>query len=151
MAGGQDVTRRLLLLRHAAAEAGHGKPDAERALTPAGRRAAAALADAVADHPPELVLCSPARRTLETAEALGLEPTVEEELYLASTGVLLARLRAVDGAVGSVLLVGHNPGLERLASALSSRIVPLGTAGLAVIDVPGPWASIGRTRGGTAG
>jgi len=44
----------------------------------------------------------------------------ERDLYLASTGELLRRLRAVPDGVRSVLLVGHNPGVGELALRLAT-------------------------------
>ena len=45
----------------------------------------------------------------------------DRKLYLGSPDMLLRRLRDIEEAAGSVLLVGHNPGLERLAAALAPR------------------------------
>jgi phosphohistidine phosphatase len=76
---------------------------------------------------PELVLCSPSLRTRQTLEAiessLGKGSTVEfvPKLYAASQRELLERLQAVPDPVGSVMLIGHNPGLHDLARALASR------------------------------
>lgn len=114
------MTRTLLLLRHATAGMVPGAPDHERALTPAGRLEAAGAARAAAPYDPALVLCSSARRAQETAQCLGLPtaPTVEDELYLAPAEALLARLWQVPDHVAVVLVVGHNPGLARLATAL---------------------------------
>jgi phosphohistidine phosphatase len=98
---------------------------------------------------PELVLCSSAERTHETLElirpALSATSTVrlEMELYGASSDRLLERIRAVPEAVPSVMLIGHNPGLQDLALALASAGSRLGqleakfpTAALATLIVP---------------
>ena len=75
---------------------------------------------------PDLVLCSPARRTRETLErvqaAFGdpVEARFEDALYGASEAELLARLWALPPEAQSVMIVGHNPGLEDLALALAS-------------------------------
>lgn len=74
---------------------------------------------------PEMVLCSPARRARETLARMALAldgvPVVyESRLYMASAPDLLGRLRGLDGGLSSVLLVGHNPGLEQLALFLSN-------------------------------
>jgi phosphohistidine phosphatase len=75
---------------------------------------------------PDLVLCSAAERTRETLElvkpALGAaaEVRLEEELYAASRDELLERLRIVPEQVASVMLIGHNPGLQDLALVLAS-------------------------------
>ncbi len=120
------VTRRLLLARHAHAAA--GSTDFERPLDARGVREAAWLADVLSRlaDPPSLVLCSPARRTRETWEALrkGLrgEPRVamERGLYSANAEQLLERVGEVEDEP-SVLLVGHNPAIEELARALAAR------------------------------
>jgi phosphohistidine phosphatase len=143
MVGSEHVSRRLLLLRHAAAEPGHDIADADRRLTPAGRQAAASLAERLSRPPPALVLCSPARRAIETAELAGLDAGIDEQLYLAGAATLLERLRSVDDAIRSVLVVGHNPGLEDLATVLSGRRIPLGTASVAALDVDRSWAELG--------
>ena len=120
--------RTLYLLRHAKAERGDGG-DFERTLTTRGQGDAAALGAYMRgrDYRPGLMLCSPAARTRETLErlqaALGGEPAAafNRQLYLGSAGMLLQRLQEVDEAVGSVLLIGHNPGLAQLAAMLAPR------------------------------
>lgn len=122
--------RTLYLLRHAKSD--RGEPDLsdiDRPLAPRGRRDAPAMAAYMHDHDyrPDFILCSPATRTRETLAlmqpTLGADIRVEfdRKLYLASPDVLLRRLRDVDEAVAAVLLVGHNPGLERLAGTLAPR------------------------------
>lgn len=80
---------------------------------------------------PALVLCSTARRTRQTLEAI--QPALRKscpvelapELYAASQEDLLERLRALPETVRSVLVIGHNPGLQDLALRLASRGVDL--------------------------
>jgi phosphohistidine phosphatase len=71
---------------------------------------------------PDLVLCSSAARARETLGRLGLPATsdvnIEDRLYGAGATELLARLLTVPDAIGSVLLLGHNPGVEDLAGLL---------------------------------
>jgi len=119
----------LYLLRHAKSSwADPALPDHERPLASRGRRDAKRIGEHLVrlGIEPELVLCSPARRTRETLEllrpALGATPTIrlEEELYGASSDRLLERIRALPEAVASVLLIGHNPGLQQLAVVLAS-------------------------------
>jgi len=129
-------------MRHArAASPTGGRDDHERALVDSGRRDATAVASlaAVREDPPERLLCSTARRALETAErvcvALGLENTrleTDERLYLASPRTLLAIIAEQDALdVTHLMIVGHNPGLEELAVALDARAPhALPTAGL---------------------
>ena len=118
----------LYLLRHAKSSwSDVTLADHERPLSPRGRRDAKRIADHLLEHgvTPELVLCSTSERTRETLElvrpALGAATVeLEPELYSASAQTLLERLRAVPEAVPSVMLIGHNPGLEDLALFLAS-------------------------------
>ena len=115
----------LYLLRHAKADpVPPSLDDFERPLSQPGR-AAASLAGTHMKNMgfrPALVICSGARRARETMEAvrpcLG-EPafSVEPGLYLADAGILLHRLRQVEA--GKVMMIGHNPGLARLAITLA--------------------------------
>src|SRR5437764_6878294 len=119
--------KRLYVLRHAKSSWDDpAASDHDRPLAPRGRKAAKATARHLREQrvEPELVLCSTARRARQTLERI--EPSlgrravhVERELYGASADELLERLRAVDDAVGSVMLIGHNPGLEDLILALA--------------------------------
>jgi phosphohistidine phosphatase len=118
----------LWLLRHAHAPPGDpGSADHDRPLSGRGRNAAARIAARLAaeSETPSLILCSSARRTLETldplVEALPGSPQVrtERDLYLASDEALLARLsRLAEGEPG-VLVLAHNPGLHTLACTLA--------------------------------
>jgi phosphohistidine phosphatase len=155
-------TRTLLVLRHA--KSGWDDPDLDdidRPLAPRGQRDAARLAAHLpaAGPAPELVLCSPARRTRETLDALrpGFDPPpvvhVVDALYGASAGELLALLRQIPAGTGSVLLVGHNPGLHELvlrvagdgdAAARRRAAAKFPTAALATLDLgPAAWADVG--------
>ena len=73
---------------------------------------------------PDRVLSSPARRTRETVEAvLGVigyvDQRLEDGIYDATPGTLIG-LADAHRECDRVLLVGHNPGLERLAALLHS-------------------------------
>jgi phosphohistidine phosphatase len=149
----------LLLLRHAKSSWDDpALPDSERPLAPRGEKAARTIARYLLEKRihPELVLCSPSRRTRQTFEAiepsLGRDVPVEYEpgLYGASAGELLARLRSVAGSTGSVLVIGHNPGLQDLALLLAGRGARIDrlrekfpTAALATLSVGDGWAELG--------
>ena len=154
---------RLHLLRHAKSSWAENVDDRERKLNGRGRdeaeRVAATLPAAIG--PLDLVLCSTARRTRETAaRALdGFDPAprtvFEEWLYLAGAASLLDRLSRLDEASGSVLVIGHNPGLHELAIALaapdSDGYAALAggkfpTAVRASFTVAGTWSTLHRTR-----
>lgn len=152
--------RQLLLLRHAKSSWDDPKlPDRERPLNARGHRAAAVMRHAMQELGlvPDLVLVSPARRTLQTLEALepwNETPLIEpiEALYLATAAQLLAALHGVPDIVRSVLLIGHNPGMHELALMLTgppgtapasdaARRLAAGfpTGALAEFTIPAPW------------
>lgn len=124
--------KRLLLLRHAKTEpGGTGIEDHDRRLTERGRADAPALGRYIDDngYAPELILSSTSRRTVETVElmtdVLKAAPRVDhlEALYLAEPDVILSVIRLAPDRMGSLMAVGHNPGLERLATALAREPV----------------------------
>ncbi len=155
------MRRTLYLLRHAKSSwSDEHLDDHDRPLAPRGEEAVARLRQYVEGEgvAPELVLCSSARRTMMTLE--GLVPVlpdstviaVEDGLYGASSAGLLRRLHDVDDNVSSVMLIGHNPGLEMLASCAhrQRRWRPAAASGREVPDrrVGGPrlHGPLGRPR-----
>lgn len=116
----------LTLLRHAKSDWDDpAQADFDRPLNARGRDAALAMGREMRalgltyDH----VLASPARRVTETLERVGescdLAPVFVADIYLAATDTLLALVRAAPDDAKSLLLVGHNPGMERLTLLLS--------------------------------
>jgi phosphohistidine phosphatase len=110
----------LVIVRHA--EAASGEPDELRPLTPAGREAARALGQRLADEglEPDAVLTSPLLRARETALELarpaGLEPEPDERL---APGATAEAVRAAAEERGeTVIVVGHQPDCSRIAAAL---------------------------------
>ncbi|HYJ83832.1 MAG TPA: histidine phosphatase family protein [Allosphingosinicella sp.] len=155
----------LTLLRHAKSDWDDPvSRDFDRPLNPRGRKAARAVAREMKARGLafDLVLASPARRVIETLEEVepvygALRPDYDRRLYLASTATLLEIVRAAPDPVGRLLLVGHNPGLEELALALSSRDeaglrgeveVKYPTGTLAEIELPAQrWAEVAGRSG----
>jgi phosphohistidine phosphatase len=122
--------RRLMLARHAeAGSAAAGQSDRDRPLTSSGAATARALGAELARLrlAPDLVLCSSARRTRETAEMLldgasiDCAPVCLDALYSADVGSVLRIVseNACDDLV-RVLVVGHNPTIEALANILAA-------------------------------
>jgi phosphohistidine phosphatase len=121
----------LVLLRHAKSSwADAAVSDYDRPLANRGLKAAPEVGAALArlDIRPDLVLCSGAKRTRETLALIlpklgsALEVICEDAIYMATPAALLARLRSVRDDAGTVprtvMVVGHNPGLEHLAALL---------------------------------
>jgi phosphohistidine phosphatase len=154
--------KRLLLLRHA--KSSWDDPslaDRDRPLAPRGHKAAERMADYLRSNRPavDLVLCSPALRTTETLEHVGrafgdAEMVVEDELYGATDEELLDRLRHVPEDVDGVALIGHNPGVQDLATGLAGGGEDLErmrtkfpTGALAALEFDGPWAGLAEGGG----
>ncbi|WP_375458090.1 histidine phosphatase family protein [uncultured Enterovirga sp.] len=136
--------KRLFLLRHAKAVE-KTATDVERVLAGRGRKDMAKVSRYLVEEglTPDLALVSPAARTRETWSLAGL-PDVpvrfDERIYEAEVADLLEVIASVDDAAGSVILVGHNPGIEDLARAVAADPEPvrsgLPTAALVVIELP---------------
>jgi phosphohistidine phosphatase len=152
--------KRLYLLRHAKSDwADPDRVDADRPLSPRGRRAAPALGRYMRREGliPAFALSSTARRAEETwellAPALKAEVRLEtsHKLYLASPARLLKTVQGVTDKSESVVIVGHNPGLQALALELvgsGGLATKFPTGGLAVFDFPVEhWADIGAGMG----
>lgn len=120
-------SRILYLLRHAKSSwTNHQLDDHDRPLAKRGEDAASRLDDYVAATgiAPDLVLCSSARRTIMTLEGIAdalpanTSVLIEAGLYGAPSSDLLGRLHEVRDDAASVMMIGHNPGLETLAALL---------------------------------
>jgi len=113
----------LYLLRHAKSSwDGPDMADFDRPLTKRGRKSAKLMAQYFKEQgiKPAAILCSPAKRTQETLKYLvpilcDVEATLDRRIYEASYQTLLLCLADLPAELPSVLLIGHNPGLERLA------------------------------------
>lgn len=116
-----EAIHHLLLWRHAEAEdsIGGGMSDRQRKLTPRGEQQARRMARWLKVHAPEhlRVLVSPALRTQQTADALGL-PYVTDERLAPEAGIAGLLEAAREGKTGATLIVGHQPTLGRAAALL---------------------------------
>jgi phosphohistidine phosphatase len=124
------MSKTVLLLRHAKASREDPEmADFDRPLNARGRQDAPRVGAWMrrSGLAPDLVLCSDAKRARETwagvAETLrsGAPVLFERGLYMASAKALCHRLQRIQGTVGTVLVVGHNPGIEEAAQALARR------------------------------
>lgn len=118
---------RLLLLRHAKAERSRpGERDHDRPLAERGRGDAPKIGRYMALHSfqPDLAVVSTAQRARETwnlaASAFERPPsaTYEERIYEAAPQAILNVVKETGSNVGTLLVVGHNPGLQELATLL---------------------------------
>lgn len=122
--------KRLLLLRHAKAERDSDEGDHARKLNARGRDDAARMGAHlhVKSWTPDCVLSSNSARTMETWQCLSAElpnapaPEFLDALYLASWKAMLNAIRhQADDDAKTLLVIGHNPGLEELALALAHK------------------------------
>ncbi len=136
------MKRRLIILRHgAAAYAAIGTPDRERALEERGRAQCLEVALELEGlgWVPDLALVSPARRTRESwailAEHLSTKAKVEEHavLYGAGWPGVCELLSVVDPEQRTVVIVGHNPGLEEVIIEATGFSFSLGTGNAALL------------------
>jgi phosphohistidine phosphatase len=141
--------KRLTLLRHAkSGDDGTVARDFDRPLNAKGRRAARAIGRHMRDQALrfDAVIASPATRVAETLQeveavyGLGLAPHWEKALYLATPDELLDAIHEAPADAESILLVGHNPGLEQLVL----KLVPARDAGDArgEVEIKYPTASL---------
>ena len=148
------MSRQLLLMRHAKSDwKDSSLNDKERPLNSRGRATAPFMAKWLAqhDHVPDVVLCSIAIRTQQTLDLMihhwtGMKQLnaalvlpqviIEESLYLASDLAILtcAKSGATVRANRCVMMLGHNPGMEILASKLSGHTIGMPTGAIAILD-----------------
>lgn len=116
--------KKLYLLRHAQAQASSTGGDLHRHLTEKGISDAKALGAFMKKQGlrPEKILCSPATRTKETMECLGLEDSHIEfikDIYESHGESILSHLQNTDHFYKSVIVIGHNPTLYEMVLRLS--------------------------------
>ncbi len=117
---------RLILLRHGKAEAESASgDDFDRKLAPRGERESAQMGATLADLglKPDVVLVSPAARTRGTWAAaepnfLNARVSYDDDLYHADSGAVRHAAERAGKGVATVMVVGHNPGLQELAVRL---------------------------------
>ena len=123
--------KKLTLLRHA--KSGWDDPvsrDFDRPLNPRGKRAAETMGRWFRTHDIEFdkVVGSPAVRVVETVEHVGagyaetIAPEWDSRIYLASAASLLDVIHETSDEVDTLLLVGHNPGIEDLVLMLVPQV-----------------------------
>ena len=148
----------LLLLRHAKSSwEDTALPDHDRPLKPRGIKAARRIGRLIRQQNliPERILCSTATRAKETLRL------VEEEfpqlaatefiagLYHCQPGEFITALQSVEATVNSVMIVGHNPGMEEWLQILIGKPETMPTGCLVQLAVPlDDWSQVTEsTRG----
>jgi len=149
----------LLLLRHA--KSSWNDPaldDHERPLNKRGQRDAPRMGELVREYGlvPDVVLSSDAVRARLTAEAVAVaaryagDILLDPHLYMAGAADIRSLLPTVRANAETVMIVGHNPGLEQLVEQLTGERQDLPTATLAQIGLPiDQWRDLKLSTRGT--
>jgi phosphohistidine phosphatase len=149
----------LLVLRHAKSSWNDPElDDHERPLNERGRRDGPRMGKLVREHGlvPDIVISSDALRARLTAEAVAEAARYagkilfDPRLYMASAADILSLLRTVRQNVETVMIIGHNPGLEKLVEELTGERQELPTAALAhiVLEID-QWRDLTLSTRGT--
>jgi phosphohistidine phosphatase len=148
---GATGPRRLVLVRHAKAVKDSRSGDRARPLTDRGRADAATAGgwmDWRLQHI-DAIWSSSATRARETTEEIRgkltapPEATYRDDLYDAGPAELLAAVRASDGDILTLVLVGHNPATEQLHELLTGDGRGFPTCAVAVLEADGEWGRLG--------
>lgn len=147
----------LLLLRHAKSSWKDANvADFDRPLNGRGKRASDLVGQFLRKKKlhPDLVLCSTAMRARETvrlvleAAGLVLEVEYDQRLYLASAERLAEIVLEIEDDKATVMLVGHNPGMEELIPRLTGVTESMSTATLAkIVFEVDSWSGISERPG----
>lgn len=138
--------KKLLLMRHAKSSfEDNDASDFERGLNKRGEKDAPRMGKLLKDKDlvPDLILSSKAVRTSKTAEIVAEKCGYKKEIiyvegfYLGEPPIYLETLRGLDDkGTNTVLVVGHNPGLETLLQLLSDHVEALPTGAIAFLELP---------------
>ena len=134
----------LILWRHAEAEDPGGKRDTDRELTKKGRKQAERMAAWLASRIDKdwRILVSPARRTLQTVEPLGLPFEACDAVGLAADASTVLSAAGWPEGKRNVVVVGHQPTLGEVAAILLD-----GGEGEVAIRKGAAWWFVTRRRG----
>lgn len=126
----QEQLRLLVLMRHAEAASRSAAGDRGRELTGAGRQVAREVGAWLLDQGvrPDVVVVSPSVRTRQTWTELsaaglpGQDVFSDDALYDADPEHIVESIRAVPEDTGTLLVIGHAPGVPGLAHELESHL-----------------------------
>ena len=154
------MQKRLYLMRHAKSSWKNPLPDHERPLNRRGKEAAVRIGRAlVRQHfTPELILSSDAKRARATAKRVlrAFEPDhrpalrLDPALYDADASTILREIAATEDRIDNLMVIGHNPGISRLALLLTgdSSLEWLPTGAVIGIKIKEKtWKEIGTGNG----
>jgi len=151
------MKRELILMRHGKSDWSEPVSDYQRPIKPRGLRESSQVGTWLVSQAlvPERIISSPARRARETAasvaEAAGYRKediSWNEAIYMADVSELLDVIATTPDECRSLMVVGHNPGLEDLLFYLTDEVdIPddgkvLPTATIAILETESDWADL---------
>lgn len=122
--------RTILLVRHAESVSASSQSDKDRSLTGRGEEDAPGLGTFLKSkgYVPNHIFCSTARRARQTCEKISERFSISEsgiswnnKLYSGSAHDYLSMIQQATDKDRSIMIIGHNPRLERVVSLLCSR------------------------------
>jgi len=145
----------IYLVRHAKSYWGdQSLPDFDRPLNKRGKSDAPFVGNILNEKNvrPELLISSPAKRTKKTAIAIAEKISYSEkkilfndELYEASSNIILTILTKIVEDYDSVMLFGHNPGLTLLNNHISLTYIDnIPTCGVVALEFDGKWSELDK-------
>jgi phosphohistidine phosphatase len=146
-----DLT--LILFRHAKSDQSSAEADIDRPLNERGQRQATEAGRWLAENVPgiDLSVVSPAHRARSTwdlaSAELGrpLQMRIDDRIYAGSLSSLLGVVRDLPDDARTVVIVGHNPGIEDLAALLANEAVSMPTSAIAVLESDRAWSAAGES------
>ncbi|NWG28760.1 MAG: histidine phosphatase family protein [Ignavibacteriaceae bacterium] len=127
-------------------------PDFDRPLNNRGKRDAPFMGKVLNDKKikADLIISSPAKRTKKTAIAIAekigypeKDIVYNDELYEASSNIILKVIKKIDEKFESVMIFGHNPGLTMLNNQISNFYIDnIPTCGIVGLNLDDKWNSI---------
>jgi len=158
------IPHQLMIVRHAKSSWGdQSVPDNQRPLNNRGSKEALILAGLLKEKKyfPDLVLSSTALRAKQTVDAIVKYLEIPHDrikyipqLYLAEPETHLQLIRTANDNCTSLMLVGHNPGLENLIKHLCCDPLPfttdgklLTTANFVLLEFQFNWSNVSDHSG----
>ncbi len=148
----------LLILRHAKSSWDNARlADHDRPLNARGEADAPVMGALVREQEiiPQLIISSSAKRARATAEIVAevcgeVEVWLTRDLYMAGPEEAMAILEKVSDGINTVMIVGHNPGMEELLTELTGLWERMPTAALAMIGLPvDSWQEVASSEEST--
>ncbi len=137
--------KKIFLMRHAKSSWKDSNiPDHDRPLKKKGEKDAKAMGKMLKSKKlsPDVILCSSAERAKQTAalfkDAISFDEKIEldDKLYMAEISDLITAIKKAPKKAKSVMVIGHNPGLEALLQTLTGKVETFPTSSIAYISVP---------------